>query len=83
MATQLLERTETESSLGNWLVEDYVYLLTTAGQHSEKMWTTDYEIVAVSFSPFYLLREFGQITVILTYVTGPNNSEAADRIAQF
>ena len=41
-----------------------------------------YEILTVSFRPFYLPREFGQITVILVYVPGPNFDLAADRIAE-
>lgn len=35
----------------------------------------------VSFRPFYLPREFVQITVILTYVPGPNDDAAGERIA--
>ena len=32
--------------------------------------THDYEALSVSFRPFYLPREFGQLTVILVYVPG-------------
>ena len=42
---------------------------------------THYEIMTVSFRPHYLPREFGQITVILVYVPGPNFALAAERIA--
>ncbi len=48
----------------------------------EQVCTPGYEILTVSFRPFYLLREFGQITVILTYVPGPNNTAAGERIAE-
>ena len=44
--------------------------------------TRDYEILTVSFRPFYLPREFGQITVILVYVPGPEFNKAAERIAE-
>jgi hypothetical protein len=40
-----------------------------------------YEIMTVSFRPFYLPREFTQVTVILAYVPGPDNALAAERIA--
>ena len=33
--------------------------------------TTHYKLMTVSFRPHYLPREFGQITVILVYVPGP------------
>ena len=41
-----------------------------------------FEILTVSFRPHYLPREFGQITVILVYVPGPDNKLAAERIAE-
>lgn len=58
-----------------------------------KNWATNYkvretvssrhfEILTVSFRPHYLPREFSQITVILVYVPGPNNTLAAERIAE-
>lgn len=47
----------------------------------EQLCARDYEILVVSFRPFYLPREFGQLTIILVYVPGPNNKEAADRIS--
>ena len=37
--------------------------------------------MTVSIRPYYLPREFGQITVILVYVPGPNFTLAAERIA--
>ncbi len=36
----------------------------------------DYEILTVSLRPFYLQWDFGQITVILAYVPGPNDTAA-------
>ena len=38
--------------------------------------------MTVSFRPFYLPREFPQITIILAYVPGPDNAFAAQRIAE-
>lgn len=48
----------------------------------ERICTKDYETMVVSFRPFYLPREFGQLTVMLVglYVPGPNFKEAADHI---
>lgn len=43
--------------------------------------TAHYELMTVSFRPHYLPREFGQITVILVYVPGPDFKLAADNIA--
>lgn len=48
----------------------------------EQVCMPDYEILTVSFRPFYLLREFGQITVILAYVPGPNDEAAGERVAR-
>lgn len=48
----------------------------------ERVSTPSYEILTVSFRPYYLPREFGQVTVILVYVPGPNDKEAAERIAE-
>nr|XP_055073494.1 uncharacterized protein LOC129453317 [Misgurnus anguillicaudatus] len=45
----------------------------------EQVCTPEYEILTVSFRPFYLPREFGQITIILTYVPGTKHQEAAGR----
>lgn len=39
-----------------------------------------YEIMTVSFQPYYLPREFTQVTVILAYVPGPDNTLAAECI---
>ena len=47
----------------------------------ETVCTRDYELLVVSFRPFYLPREFGQITIILTYVPGPDFEAAASKIA--
>lgn len=41
-----------------------------------------YEILTVSFRPFYLPREFSQTTVILVYVPGPDFNLVAERIAE-
>ena len=38
----------------------------------ERVCTRDFELLTVSFRPFYLPREFGQVTVILIYVPGPD-----------
>lgn len=48
----------------------------------EQICTPDYEILTVSFRLFYLPWEFGQITIILTYVLGPKHQEAVRRIAE-
>lgn len=48
----------------------------------EQVCTPDYEILTVSFRPFYLPQEFGQITVILVYVPRPNDGAAGQRIAE-
>ena len=48
----------------------------------ERVNTPSLEILTVSFRPFYLPREFGEVTVILTYVPGPDDKAAAERIAQ-
>lgn len=39
----------------------------------EQVCMPDYEILTVSFRPFYLSQEFGQITVILAYVPESND----------
>lgn len=44
--------------------------------------TPDYEILSVSFRPFYLLREFGQITIVLVYVPGPGYEKTGNKIAE-
>lgn len=41
-----------------------------------------YEILTVSFRPFYLPREFSQVTVILVYVPGPDFYLAAEHVAE-
>ena len=48
----------------------------------ETVSTKDCEIVTVSFRPFYLPCEFGQVAVILVYVPSPDNVHAAERIAR-
>ena len=48
----------------------------------EKVCTKDYEILTVSFRPFYLPREFGQITLILAYLPGPNFEACGERLAE-
>lgn len=55
-----------------------------ATQHCmlEQVCTPVFKIIMVSFRAFYLLREFRQITFILTYVPGPNNDAAGERIAR-
>ena len=47
----------------------------------DKISAPSFEILTVSFRPFYLPREFGEITIILTYVPGPDNKGAAKAIA--
>ena len=49
----------------------------------ERVCTRDFELLTVSFRSFYLPREFGQITVILIYVPGPDFKTAAERITEF
>lgn len=48
----------------------------------KRVCTRDYELQSVSIRPFYLPREFGQITIILVFVPGPNNKEAAEMITE-
>ena len=48
----------------------------------ERFCSRDLELLVVSFRPFYLPREFGQITVILAYVPGPDYDLAGERIAE-
>ena len=55
---------------------------TTQMNIREQICPPDYVILTVTFRPFYLPREFGQITIILTYVPGPKHQEAAGRIAE-
>ncbi len=60
-----------------------MYIDNTWATQFKVLWrvcTRDYEMLSVSIRPFYLPREFGQITVILAYVPGPNNKEAAEAI---
>lgn len=44
----------------------------------EQVCTTDCELLSVSFRPFHLPREFGQIAVISIYVTGPAANKITD-----
>ncbi len=48
----------------------------------EKECTPNYELLSVSIRPFYLPREFGQITIILVYIPGPKYEEVAGRISE-
>ena len=48
----------------------------------ERVCTRDFELLTVSFRPFYLPREFGQITVIPVYLPGPDLKTAAERITE-
>ena len=48
----------------------------------ERISTRSYEIMTVSFRPHHLPREFGQVTVILLYVPGPDNAQAAECVAE-
>lgn len=48
----------------------------------EQVCTPDYELLTVTFRPFYLPREFGQITIILVYVPGPNDAAAGEKITE-
>ena len=44
----------------------------------ERVCTRDFELLTVSIRPFYLPREFCQMTVILVYVPGPDFKTAAE-----
>lgn len=46
------------------------------------MCTSDYEILSVSFRPFYLPREIGQITIVLSYVPGLDYETTGNKIAE-
>ena len=46
------------------------------------MCTRDFVLLTVSFRPFYLPRESGQITVIFVSVPGPGFKTAAERIME-
>ena len=48
----------------------------------ERVCVREFELLTVSLRPFYLPREFGQITVILIYVPGPDFKTAAERITE-
>ena len=48
----------------------------------ERVCTCDFDLLTVSFRPFYLPREFGQITINLVYVPGPDFKTAAERITE-
>ena len=45
----------------------------------DKISDRSFEILTVSFRPFYLPREFGEITIILTYVPGPDDKAGGGR----
>ncbi|KAK0144639.1 hypothetical protein N1851_016981 [Merluccius polli] len=57
----------------NWATQLHIH---------EKVCTPHYELLSVSFRPFYLPREFGQTTIILTYIPGPKYEEAVDHISE-
>ena len=48
----------------------------------ERVCTRDFDLLTASFHPFYLPREFGQITVILVYVPGPDFKTATEKITE-
>ncbi|XP_070534509.1 uncharacterized protein [Ptychodera flava] len=48
----------------------------------EQVCTHDYELLSVSFRPFYLPREFSKLTVIMVYVPGPNFKIAGEKISE-
>ena len=48
----------------------------------ERVCTRDFEMLTVSIRPFYLPREFCQITVIPVYVPGPDFKTAAESITE-
>jgi hypothetical protein len=54
----------------------------TQGKIRDMINTPSYEILTVCFTPHYLPREFGQVTIILVYVPGPNVKEAAEPITE-
>lgn len=54
-----------------------------ATQRRIQVCTFDYDLLSVSFRPYYLPREFGQITIILVYIPGRKYEEAAGRISEF
>ena len=57
----------------NWATQMHIH---------EQTRTLDFEILTVSFWPFYMPQQFGQITVFLVYAPGPKHQEAAGRIAE-
>lgn len=73
---------KTEKELGGGLLMFVSKNWATNYTVRETCSTKDFELLSVSFRPHYLPREFGQLTVILVYVPGPNNALAADRIAE-
>ena len=76
------EKAETEKGVGGGLAMFIMKDWCTNFTVREKISTKSYEIFTVSLCPHYLPREFTQLTVILAYVPGPNNAEAADCIAE-
>lgn len=68
-------------------LENFVFLWIIEHTFGSMKWmvevcTTDYELLSVSLRPFYLLQEFGQITIILIYITGLDYAEAANKISE-
>lgn len=74
------DRTSSHKSIGGGFCIFIDNTWATQFKVHEKVCTRDYELLSVSFRPFYLPREFGQITIILVYVPGPNNKESAETI---
>lgn len=71
----------TRKSIGRGLCWAFNCKLATNITVRETEWCKHYELMAASFRPHYLPQEFGQITVILAYVPGPEFNLAAERFA--
>ena len=75
------DKVKTEKGVGGGLLMFVNNAWATNYTVRETISTKDLELLCVSFRPHYLPREFSQLTVILVYVPGPNNSVAAEHIA--
>lgn len=76
------DQTKTEKSVGGGLIMFVNKQWATNYTVREKIITPDFEILSVSFRPHYLPREFTQVSIILTYVPGPDNNTAAETITE-
>lgn len=75
------DTTQTAKSNGGGLCLFVNSSWTTNITARETVCSTHYEILTASFRPHYLPREFGQITLMLVYIPGPDFTLAAERIA--